>query len=93
MSKIRSDYYVGLLNLGKYFRFFKIHYLIRKKNIKLITVSNIGFIPDNKNFVTFKFWYYLRDLFRRHFVFKLFKFKFEYGKICKYNLKFFAYFK
>ena len=73
MSKIRSDYYVGLLNLGKYFRFFKIHYLIRKKNIKLITVSNIGFIPDNKNFVTFKFWYYLRDLFRRHFVFKLFK--------------------
>ncbi len=73
MSKIKKDYYVGFLNLGKYFKFFKIHYLIKKKNIKLITVSNIGFIPDNKNFITLNFLYFFKDLFRRHLVFKLFK--------------------
>ena len=73
ISKINNNYYVCFANIGKYLKFFKIHYLIKKKNIKLINVSNIGFIPDNKNYIGIKFWNYFFDLFTRGIIFRIFK--------------------
>mgnify|MGYP007063759356 CR=1 FL=1 len=59
MFKIKKDHYVGFANLGKYFRYFKVHYLIKKKNIRLVNFSNVGFIPDEFNFINIKIWNYI----------------------------------
>lgn len=73
MSKIKKDYYVSFAQLGKYLRYFKIHYLIKKKNIRLVNVSNIGFLPENDNFINIKFWNYFFDLLNRKIIFVIFK--------------------
>ena len=88
MSKIKKDYYVSFANLGKYLRYFKIHYLIKKKNIRLVNFSNIGFLPENENFINYKIWNYFFDLFNRKIIFGIFKILFMINIFQRVDVRF-----
>ena len=72
-SKLKNNNYVAFTNLNKYFTYFKVHYLIKKKNIRQISLMNMGLVPDNDNFLNLKIWNYFLDIFNRKIVFKVFK--------------------
>ena len=73
LNQLPNKNYVAFTNLNRYLNYFRIHYLIKKKNIRQIAFMNFGFIPDNKNFLSFKIWKFFQDFFNRKFVFVIFK--------------------
>ena len=72
-TKLRKKNYLAFTNLNKYFIYFKIHYLIKKKNIRQISLMNMGLVPDNDNFLNLKFWNFLKDYLNRKVIFRIFK--------------------
>lgn len=72
-SKLKGKKYVAFTNLNKYLHYFKVHYLIKKKNIRQISLMNMGLIPDNNNYLNLKFWNYINDFLNRKIVFTVFK--------------------
>lgn len=87
-KKIKKNTYIAFNSIGKYFNFFLIHYLLRKKNIISFSLSNIGFIPDNKNFLEYNSLYFIKDFVNRRLVFFLFKIFYLIGFFKRIDVRF-----
>ena len=68
LNQLPNKNYVAFTNLNRYLNYFRIHYLIKKKNIRQIAIMNVGFIPDNKNFLNFRFWKLTRFFKQKNYV-------------------------